>query len=191
MEKITKVLSSIQCELKAPKNQRNKFGNYNYRSAEDILEGLKPLLKKHGAAVKVNEAIEFIDNKILFKSLVELLLEGESIGTQGFAFVDLNKKGMSYEQATGAASSYAKKYALGNLFAIDDNKDPDSIENTPEPEKKTFNRKQPKKIVLDSKHGQWNAVLNALQTGKRTVEQIKEKFDISEANEKILLAHQK
>ncbi len=191
MEKITKVLSSIQCELHAPKNQRNKFGNYNYRSAEDILEGLKPLLKKHGAAVLISENIDQLEDKILFESNVKLLLGGEEIGTQGFAFVDLNKKGMSYEQATGAASSYAKKYALGNLFAIDDNKDPDSIENAPELEKKPFNRKQPKKIILDSKHGHWNEVLNALQTGKRTVDQIKEKFDISESIEKILLAHQK
>lgn len=124
------ILSSIQTELNAPKNQRNNFGNYNYRSCEDILEGLKPLLKEYECSVVVSDEMQLIGDRFYVKATARLLKNNEVIGeSTAYAREPLNKKGMDEAQITGATSSYARKYALNGLFAIDDNKDADTNEH--------------------------------------------------------------
>lgn len=128
MGKIFGVLQAIQSELVAPKGQYNSFGKYNYRSAEDILEALKPILKKHNAAITLSDDITYIEGRHYIEASVTLYAEGEAIGTKALAREEESKKGMDGSQITGTASSYARKYALNGLFAIDDNKDADSDE---------------------------------------------------------------
>lgn len=120
-------LLNIQSELKAPKNQTNNFGRYNYRSCEDILEAVKPILKKEKCVVIVNDEIEQVDNRFYVKATVSLVdvESGEIIASSAYAREEENKKGMDSSQVTGASSSYARKYALNGLFAIDDTKDGD------------------------------------------------------------------
>lgn len=120
------ILSEIQTELKAPKGQRNNFGNYQYRSAEDILEAVKPLLKKHDCALIVSDDVVSIEGRVYVKAMAMLIHGSERIADAvGFARESETKKGMDESQITGAASSYARKYALNGLFAIDDTKDAD------------------------------------------------------------------
>jgi hypothetical protein len=125
--KIYKQLRELQAELKAPKNQRNKFGNYNYRSAEDILEALKPLAVKHGLTFRISDSIEMVGDRVYVIATVSVCNdEGEHMESDGFAREEENKKGMDGSQVTGAASSYARKYALNGLLLIDDTKDADA-----------------------------------------------------------------
>ena len=129
-------LLNIQHELKAPKNCRNTFGNYNYRSAEGILEALKPLCFKYKAVLRMTDEIVDIGGKLFVKAVGELIDVEVSnptpdsifaIGAQGWAQIPDGKKGMDLAQVTGAASSYARKYCLNALFAIDDTKDSDAL----------------------------------------------------------------
>lgn len=124
-------LAVIQQELIAPKNQYNKFGKYNYRSCEDILEGLKPLLKKVNAVLKVTDEIVVMGERYYIKAIATLVdcEDGASISNEAYAREEEEVKGMSSSQITGAASSYARKYALNGLFCIDDVKDADSRDN--------------------------------------------------------------
>lgn len=128
---IITTLQKIQSELKAPKNQYNSFGGYNYRNCEDILEALKPILAKYSAAVTLTDSIEEIGGKIYVKATATLTANNdknaiEEMSVSAFAREAEIKKGMDCGQLTGAASSYARKYALNGLFAIDDTKDPDT-----------------------------------------------------------------
>ena len=121
---ITLALAKIQQELKAAKSQRNDFGKYNYRSCEDILEAVKPLLGE--CIVTITDDIQEIAGRVYVKATVSFALGDVVITVSAFAREALNKKGMDEAQITGAASSYARKYALNGLFLIDDNKDPDT-----------------------------------------------------------------
>lgn len=112
-------LIKIQNELKVPKGNLNKFGNYKYRSAEDILEAVKPILFKHGALLRLTDNIEAIGNKLFLKASAKIWMGAEFIESTGFAELS-EHKGMSAEQTTGTASSYARKYALNGLFLIDE-----------------------------------------------------------------------
>ena len=126
---VAEKLLAIQTELKAPKNQLNKFGNYKYRSAEDILEALKPHLKKYKATVKVsNETLDICGLPTVRSTakIIDVEDPNSSIEAQDDAIVEMNAKGMQMPQKSGAASSYAKKYALGNLFLLDDTRDSDA-----------------------------------------------------------------
>ena len=126
---VYKKLIKVQQELKAPKNQRNTFGNYNYRSAEDILEALKPVLAAHDATVFISDKVVVKENNWAYIEATATFVDietGESISTTAFAREAENKKGMDASQITGSASSYARKYALNGLFLIDDAVDPDS-----------------------------------------------------------------
>ena len=126
---VYKKLFEVQQELKAPKNQRNTFGNYNYRSAEDILEALKPVLKNHNATVFISDKIVVKENFWTYAEATATFVDietGESVSSNGYAREAETKKGMDPSQITGSASSYARKYALGGLFLIDDSVDPDS-----------------------------------------------------------------
>lgn len=122
-------LSVIQQKLKAPKNQKNNFGNYNYRSCEDILEAVKPLLKEVKATLVISDTLEHIGERYYIKATV-LLADNEAeksyITNTAYAREEETKKGMDGSQITGASSSYARKYALNGLFAIDDTKDSDT-----------------------------------------------------------------
>ena len=124
---VQELLSTIQSELKAPKGQYNAFGKYKYRSCEDILEAVKPLLKKTGLFLTMTDEVVEIGGRIYVKANVTISsADGSSFTVSAYAREDETKKGMDGAQITGAASSYARKYALCGLFAIDDNRDADS-----------------------------------------------------------------
>lgn len=122
-----KELITIQSELKAPKSQFNKFGGYKYRNAEDILEAVKPLLNKQKCTLTITDDIVMVGNRIYVKATATIKNEkGECETTTGWAREEETKKGMDGSQITGASSSYARKYALNGLFAINDNADSDT-----------------------------------------------------------------
>lgn len=121
-------LQQIQAELKAPKNQYNSFGKYAYRSAEDILEAVKPLLSKDGSLLTISDEVVQVGGRVYVKAICTYTEGGDSLTVTAFAREPENKKGMDESQITGTASSYARKYALNGLFLIDDNKDPDTNE---------------------------------------------------------------
>ncbi len=127
----TKLLT-IQAEINVPKNAFNKFGNYNYRNCESILEAIKPFLKKHKVALVVTDSLELVGDRHYIKATAKLIdaETGEFIENSAYAREPIDVKGMSPAQITGASSSYARKYALGGLLALDDNKDPDTNEYT-------------------------------------------------------------
>ena len=141
-------LAKVQQELIAPKNQFNKFGGYNYRSCEDILEGLKTCLAKVKAAVTITDDIVAVDGRFYVKATATFH-DAESdgcISNTAFAREEEAVKGMSSSQVTGSASSYARKYALNGLFAIDDVKDADSRDNRETKEEPKKAPDQPKKV---------------------------------------------
>ena len=125
---IYKKLMNIQTKLKAPKSQRNNFGNYNYRSCEDILEAVKPLLDEFKVALTIKDEIVLIGERYYIKATATLIDidTGDITETSAYARESAEKRGMDSSQVTGATSSYARKYALNGLFAIDDNKDADA-----------------------------------------------------------------
>src|SRR6266852_5305051 len=111
-------LQSIQSTLKVPKNQYNSFAHYSYRSCEDIVEALKPVLAEEGFALNMTDEIVMLDNRFYVKATVSISDGQETHRAIGFAREEESKKGMDASQITGAASSYARKYALNGLFAI-------------------------------------------------------------------------
>lgn len=136
------ILTQIQNELKAPKNQYNKFGKYNYRNAEDIEQALKPLLAKYGAILTIDEDVRMVGDRIYFVETARYKDQEQEVKVQGWAREAQNKKGMDDSQISGATSSYAVKYALAKLFLIDDTRDTDSNE---------FQRKQQKPAKIKVK----------------------------------------
>ena len=123
-------LLKIQGSLKAPKGQYNGFGKYKYRSCEDILEALKPLLLESKAVVTINDSLVQVGERYYVQAIATLIdvEDGEKVSVMAYAREALSKKGMDESQVTGATSSYARKYALNGLFAIDDNKDMDYMQ---------------------------------------------------------------
>ena len=129
MKELNQKLAQIQTELKVKKASYNSFGKYYFRKAEDILEAVKPFLLKHGVSVTIDEDILATDPVPMLKSTA-IISDGENqIKTTAIVGVDLNQKGKQAAQQFGAASSYGKKYALGNLFLIDDTQDSDATNN--------------------------------------------------------------
>lgn len=127
MEQEQNPLLVIQQELKAPKSQVNKFGGYSYRSCEDILTAVKPLLAKTGTTLTITDSIQEIGGRVYVRAEATLLKGTEYVShVAAFAREAEVKKGMDEAQITGSASSYARKYALNGLFAIDDTRDPDA-----------------------------------------------------------------
>ena len=129
---MSNAIISIQNELKAPKGQFNSFGRYKYRSCEDILEAVKPLLHKYSCSLNISDEVVMVGDRFYVKSTATLRKDtGETIASSvAYAREDEVKKGMDGAQVTGAASSYARKYALNGLFCIDDTKDADTDEYT-------------------------------------------------------------
>jgi hypothetical protein len=148
--KINEKLMNIQRDLKAPKNQYNAFGKYKYRSCEDILEAVKPLLVENKMTLVISDSIEGVNQKNYVKATVVLtdVENGDKIESAAYAREADNKKGMDDSQITGATSSYARKYALNGLFGIDDSKDADST-NTHGKEAKTKPTKKKTKTVSE------------------------------------------
>ena len=142
-------LMRIQAKLKAPKGQRNTFGNYNYRSCEDILEAVKPLLAEEGCTLTLSDEIELIGDRYYIKATATLKSDKEEIQVSAYAREEQAKKGMDSAQVTGATSSYARKYALNGLFCIDDNKDPDTDEYTKQKKKAQESAKAEEKITAE------------------------------------------
>lgn len=123
------MLGKIQADLKAPKGQWNKFGKYNYRSCEDILESVKPLLKKHGGTLIVSDELVLIGDRYYVKATATYTNGDQPVSVSAYAREPEDKKGMDASQITGTASSYARKYALNGLLLIDDAKDADTDEH--------------------------------------------------------------
>lgn len=159
---------SIQNELKAPKGQFNSFGRYKYRSCEDILEAVKPLLHKYSCSLNISDEVVMVGDRFYVKSTATLRKDtGEVISSSvAFAREDETKKGMDGAQVTGAASSYARKYALNGLFCIDDTKDADTDEYTkimkPEKEPAEKDKKCNLYIQLVKKVTESNIEIDAL-----------------------------
>jgi len=126
MKELTKSLATIQTKLKAKKSSYNSFGKYYFRKSEDILEAIKPFLLEHGVYVIVNEEIVGVDHVPMIQSTATISNGKDAIHATAMVGVDLNQKGMQTAQQFGAASTYGKKYALGNLFLIDDTEDADA-----------------------------------------------------------------
>lgn len=147
--KIYEKLSKIQSELKVPKGRWNDFGKYYHRSCEDILEAAKPICEKYGTVLLLGDEIVNVGGRNYVRAvatLIDLEESGESpasISTAAFAREEETKKGMDSSQITGSTSSYARKYALGGLFALDDEKDSDETNKGAEPQKATSKRDTP------------------------------------------------
>ena len=173
-----KKLLEIQAELKCPKGSLNKFGNYKYRSAEQILESVKPLLQKHGVTLTLSDDIIQVGNKLFLKAKATLKSESDIIEISGFAELG-EHKGMSSEQCTGTASSYARKYALNGLFLIDETEsDPDSKDNS--------DRKENKLPAIDAKRFQ--AAVTSITNGQYTREKLEASFSLTDGQIDILNA---
>ena len=129
MKELNQKLAVIQTKLKAKKSSYNSFGKYHFRKAEDILEAIKPFLIEHGVTVRINEELIANDPVPTIKSTASISDGIDTVLATAVVGVDLNQKGMQTAQQFGAASSYGKKYALGNLFLIDDTEDADATNN--------------------------------------------------------------
>jgi hypothetical protein len=164
MKEINIKLMNIQQELKAPKGQYNSFGKYAYRSCEDILEGVKPLLKKEKVVLTISDELQYIGNRYYIKATATLIdTESEAtISNSAYAREEETKKGMDGSQITGASSSYARKYALNGLFGIDDNKDSDTT-NIQSKEEKEDKKASPKQIELIQKYYQGENLTKLLE----------------------------
>lgn len=130
MESLIKALAEIQSEVKVNKELKNNFGNYNYRNVEMILAEVKPLLAKHNLILTLKDEIVSVGSRFYVKAIATITNGTHSVETTAYAREDEAKKGMDLSQLTGSCSSYARKYALGGLLLLDDNKDIDSLDNT-------------------------------------------------------------
>tara|TARA_R100000773_G_scaffold36518_2_gene31497 strand:+ start:249 stop:803 length:555 start_codon:yes stop_codon:yes gene_type:complete len=176
-------LVDIQGRLKAPKNQRNNFGRYNYRSCEDILEAVKPLLTKHKLALTItDEIIEMEVLKIAYVQAIATLKDGDhEVFVCAQAGIDFNRKGMDISQSFGSSSSYARKYALNGLFLIDDTKDADATNTHDKTMPKTLDAMPELKKGTEA----FNKVKEALSKGF-TMEEVKTKYKVNSTVEKLL-----
>lgn len=149
-------LANVQSTLKAPKGQYNSFGKYKYRSCEDIVESVKPLLKQNGLLLTISDEIVLIGDRFYVKATAEIMdvADGGVVSVSAYAREEESKKGMDGSQVTGASSSYARKYALNGIFAIDDTKDSDSTnthdQDTPKQERQPFSEQQktPRQMLI-------------------------------------------
>tara|TARA_R110000787_G_scaffold82517_5_gene178317 strand:- start:2800 stop:3360 length:561 start_codon:yes stop_codon:yes gene_type:complete len=173
MKKIHAKLNDIQVSLKAPKGQFNSFGKYKYRSAEDILEAIKPHLSKHNLTLTISEETRELGGYLFVSSRAVIQDDsGETYAVEAQAGINPERKGMDIAQSFGSSSSYAKKYALGNLFLLDDTKDADA---TTDPKKVSAPSKT-KKPIMNKK--QFEMAKEYLQAGGK-LEAIESKYKIN------------
>ena len=175
MKNLHDKLVKIQSELKAPKNQFNSFGKYKYRSAEDILEAVKPLLKSEGVILTINENTAELGGFLVMSSTASITDGTDTISVTSQAGINPQRKGMDIAQSFGASSSYAKKYALGNLFLLDDTKDVDSNkEQTPTVKvKPTFTETNFKKAIAKG------ATIEMIEKVYTISEDLKERYNLA------------
>ena len=179
MKDLTKKLADVQTKLKAKKSSYNSFGKYYFRKAEDILEGVKPFLLQHNVYVTVSEDLIATDPVPMIKTTATISDGENAIHATAVVGVDLNQKGMQTSQQFGAASTYGKKYALGNLFLIDDTEDADATnkhgkaQQVAQKAKTTITNEQMKKAIEFVKGG-------------GSVEAIKKKYELTQAQIKQL-----
>lgn len=169
-------LISIQSELKCPKGNYNAFGKYKYRSAEQILEAVKPLLRKYKCTLIIKDDVLELGGTHVLRATAILSNGKDSIDATGFAGIDYGMKGMSMPQIYGSSSSYARKYALNGLFLIDET----------ESDADHQNKGESKKIVLTEMNPNFINIKKALAGGTHTIEQVKAKYEISSEIEKLL-----
>ena len=179
-------LNKIQAELKAPKNQRNNFGKYNYRSCEDILEAVKPLLDKYNCTLTVSDEIKQLGD-IIFVESVAVISDGENqVHTKAQAGIDPNRKGMDIAQSFGSSSSYSRKYALNGLFLIDDTKDADSTNTHGKaPASKTTTTLENNKEWLNKGTTEFTKV-QAYLKGGGTLANVEKKYKVSKETKELL-----
>lgn len=173
MKTLNDKLVDIQGRLKAPKNQRNSFGNYNYRSCEDILEAVKPLLREHNLRLTITDDTVEIAGMVFIDAEAIISDGTNTVSSRAQAGINLNKKGMDIAQSFGSSSSYARKYALNGLFLIDDTKDADST-NTHNKEEQVDD-----KPWLQKNSAQFTSAKNAISSGKFTLNDIRTKYKVS------------
>lgn len=185
MKNLQSKLVNVQATLKAPKNQRNNFGNYNYRSCEDILEAVKPKLKKEGLTLMLSDTI---NNEPLYVIATATISDGtDSISVSAQAGIDPNKKGMDVAQSFGASSSYARKYALNGLFLIDDTKDADATNmHGKVPKMASKGTLSDSKQWLQKDSVQFNNVLKAIKEKGFTMADVRQKYKVSKEVESLL-----
>ena len=168
---INEKLSKIQSSIKAKKSKFNSFGKYNYRSAEDILEALKPYLTEHNVTVILHESLQSINGNLIMESRA-IISDGDGeIMATALVAVDMDQRGMNAPQKFGSASSYGKKYALGNLFLIDDTADSDATN--------THSTKAAKKPMLTGEA--LTKAKAAIASGKFTVADVQKKYEVTPA----------
>jgi len=174
-----KNLIKIQSELKAPKNQRNDFGKYNYRNCEDILEAVKPLLDKYECTLTISDDIVEVGGRVYVKATATIydIILGVGSSVSAFAREPEQQKGMSESQITGASSSYARKYALNGLFLIDDTKDSDAT-NTHDKETTQVVVEKKKPVLLLNTENFGNC-RKAYLKDKSNLAKICEKYEVS------------
>jgi len=178
-------LIKIQSELKAPKNQFNKFGNYSYRSCEDILEAAKPLLKKQNMLLTINDQIIEVGGRVYVKATVTVKSKDFEHSVTAMAREPESRKGIDESQITGATSSYARKYALNGMFCIDDTKDSDTkepVKETPKAEpKKEQETSEDDKKWLNKNTPQWDNAVEHLNQGY-SIEDVYAIYKVNKAN---------
>ncbi|NRA47711.1 MAG: ERF family protein [Phaeodactylibacter sp.] len=161
---MSKTLQKIQEQLKAPKGQTNKFGGYKYRSCEDIMEAVKPILAQHGCALTVSDEIIAVGERVYVKATATLLGAGDDpVVVSASAREPETKKGMDEAQITGATSSYARKYALNGLFAIDDTKDADATNDHGSMKPADAIEQLQKAQTIDDLQAAWKALTTELK----------------------------
>ena len=180
MKELNQKLAVIQTKLKAKKSSYNSFGKYYFRKAEDILEAIKPFLMEHNVTVTINEEVIVTDPVPTIKSTATITDGKDKVQATAVVGVDLNQKGMQTSQQFGAASSYGKKYALGNLFLIDDTQDADSTSGKTSVVDKLKQKSKPS-ITSD----QMSKALKYVSTGG-SIDAIMSKYKLTEQQEKQL-----
>lgn len=177
---LSEKLTAIQNELNAPKGQYNKFGNFHYRNCEDILQALKPLLHKHGCYVLLADEIVAIGNRIYVKATAVISDGKDSVTTTAYARESETKKGMDDSQITGSASSYARKYALNGLFAIDDNKDADNFNHASGQAGHQDSTRQPSQQLPTLDDSRFKQAIEAVKSGQFDKRRLLTEFALTE-----------
>ena len=166
-------LVKVQNELKAPKSQFNSFGKYKYRNAEDIFEAAKPICYKYGLFLSISDTVIEVGGQLFVESSASITDGEKSIQVKAQAGLDMNRKGMDKAQSSGASSSYARKYALGGLFLLDDTKDADATNTHGKSNTTTA------KATLVENSEAYLKVVTALKSGKFNLAQVEAKYIIS------------
>lgn len=184
---MSNILAKIQSQIKAPKGQFNAFGKYKYRSCEDIVEAIKPVLAEHGFYLILTDDVVMIGTRFYFKAVATISDGTTTFSATGWAREEETKKGIDGSQVSGASSSYARKYALNGLFAIDDTKDSDAT-NTGDKTEQKQEVKVSTKPIFDVNHKHFQAAIDKINTGEGTLAGLESKFTISDETRSLIMS---